>query len=242
MVTISIEKLEECRQWRSTEPMLPPDANVFDIADQQFLKDLIDTIGLDVIGRLRRLCSGRSCNVSEGQEDDNLSDDELRIAFFGNGIQKVKRLGRGVEQALEELQQISNEHRFGEVTTEYKEEQEDEPPLAKRRRINPNGEDGLHFDASTIEESDRPNNLTVNEKTAQDPKRPVSRPSVRVAVGEKAVRDSEDEDSFHDSDDDSSPSEGDGFGVRGDWGNEHDSDEDDDSSFGLVQEELTVTK
>ena len=114
MLDISMEKLEECREWRSTEPMLPPDANVFDIADQQFLKDLIDTIGLDVIGRLRKLCSGRSGNISEGKVEDNRCEDELRIAFFGNGIQKVRRLSRGVEHALEELQQISNEHRFGD--------------------------------------------------------------------------------------------------------------------------------
>jgi hypothetical protein len=223
--------------------MLSPeqvDSGVFDIADQQFLKYLIDTIGLDVIGRLRTFCSGRSSIPTEGRED-NRSEVEIRVTFFGHGNQRVKSLSRKVEQVLEELQQISSEHRFGEVNTEYKEERDDEPPLSKRRRIDHTNNDDLHFDASTIEESDRPSNPAISGKAQRAKSNPSTstRPHIRVAVGEQAVGDSEDEDSFHEYND--SSSDEDAFGVRGDWGNEHDSAGDDTSSYSLIHEEITVT-
>eukprot|EP00536_Pseudo-nitzschia_multiseries_P016582 jgi/Psemu1/299294/fgenesh1_pm.1155_\ len=94
MLDISASKVQEYIEWRNYQPVHPfqDSAEFFDPASTSFLKNLLDTFGIHVVGSLRLFCSMRS--------------------------EATKSLLRKVERIFDFLSQTSNRYDTGEIRTD----------------------------------------------------------------------------------------------------------------------------
>ena len=114
MVNISMYQLQQCVEWRHSQPMPSVDeeeASVKDIASTQHLHDLMISLWVHVVDRLQSLCD----SVEIGDDDDD--DAELKSRGSGDQ-QKASSLRSAVDKAKQVMETIARSHRV-ELSKKY---------------------------------------------------------------------------------------------------------------------------
>lgn len=244
MLDVSIAKSQEYVEWRNCQPVLlveEGDSRGFDLASTTFLKKLLDTFGLHVIGTLRTFCCVHLGSTAiQGEKTIQMQKgDQL---FFGKAAMPgLKSLARKTERTFEFLSQTSDRYSTGEVKTDNKVQHApkfEHEGSTKRFGLQPE-EFSKTGQSSTIEDS---SDSRVGEELQKEKVNIIDSSSIRkrgphrsaptLTVGDDDPSYSEDEESFIDDDDESSSSRSDAFGVSGDWGQHIDEpDKECDSEF-----------
>jgi len=223
MLDISLTKVHDYIEWRNSQPVLPPEdknPRVFDMASTSFLKNLLDTLGLHVIGKLRAFCYAYS-ESAESQGERKTSVDKKQQLFFGKtAMPRVNSLSRKVEGALEFLCQTSSRYNTGNIKTKCTQQDTYTERVTKRSRFEP--EESLLSDNSTTgdESSEKIIGTEIQEVETLEGSLPVGKSSHNHSTLSMSIGDYETEDSENDeiSIDDESSSRSDAFGVSGNWG------------------------
>ncbi len=236
MLDVSVMKSQEYIEWRNHQPLLhveKEESRGLDMASTTFLKKLLDSFGLHVIGSLYSFCSAYSGSaVIQGVRTNQIQRGG-KLGLGNAAIPGLKILARKTEKTFEFLSETSNRYGTGEVSTDNTSQHEDEASTK-------DSEDNSKMDhLSTIEESSekrvhpKSQKDTENKIDSSSPRKRDRRRVTLTRVVETYDRlQSEDEESFIDENDESSSSTSDAFGVSGDWGQEsEDSDEEFDSEF-----------
>ena len=234
MLEISVAKLQEYVEWRNCQPVLPPEevnSRVFDPASTSFLKNLLDTFGLHVVGTLRVFCYVHS-ELQGERKSPTQKDQQL---FFGKAAMPgVNSLTRKVERAFDFLSQTSNRYNIGDIKTDniVQKATKGEPKgIVAGLRVGP--EEFLHSEHSTTAEESSDKGIsgemqqeteTTMNSSSLISKRDSNRDTRSLSIGDYELEDSEDEESFIDNES-SSSSRSDAFGVSGDWGQDDDDSE-----------------
>ena len=236
MLDVSVMKSQEYIEWRNHQPLLhveEEESRGLDMASTIFLKKLLDSFGLHVIGTLHTFCSAYSGSAAIQEERTNQIQRGSKLVFGNSVIPGLKILARKTEKTFEFLSETSNRYGTGEVSTDNTSQNEDEASTK-------DSEDNSKMEhSSTIEESSekrvhpKSQKDTENKIDSSSPRKRDRRRVTLTRVVESYDRlQSEDEESFIDENDESSSSTSDAFGVSGDWGQEsEDSDEEFNSEF-----------
>lgn len=248
MLDVSVTKSQEYVGWRNCQPVLlveEEDYKGFDAASTTFLKKLLDTFGLHVIGALRTFCCVHSgSTVMQGQRITEM-EKYSQFFFAKTAMPGLRSLARKTERTFEFLSQTSNRYNTGEiktdrtmqhasqrgqdVTTEGFKFHEEEP---SRTEQSPVTEELSDKEVSRELEKEKIN--TIDPSSIRN--RGARHSNLNVTVGDDHPSFSEGEESFNDYSDDSSSSRSGAFGVSGDWGQQIDSSEREyDSEFSIDQ-------
>jgi len=239
MLDISITKVHDYVEWRNSQPVLPTEdknPGVFDMASTSFLKNLLDTFGLHVIGKLRAFCYVYSESAGSQEERKSPVGKNQQLFFGKAAMPRINSLSRKVEGALEFLCQTSSRYNTGDVKTKYtlQDTYGNTERVTKRLRFEP--KESLLSDNSTTgdESSERMISKNIEEVETLEGSLPVgksshNRSTLSTSIGDYEPGDSENDES---SIDDESSSRSDAFGVSGNWG--QDTSEEENDSILLV--------
>lgn len=239
MLDISITKVHDYVEWRNSQPVLPTEdknPGVFDMASTSFLKNLLDTFGLHVIGKLRAFCYVYSESAGSQKERKSPVGKNQQLFFGKAAMPRINSLSRKVEGALEFLCQTSSRYNTGDVKTKctLQDTYGNTERVTKRLRFEP--KESLLSDNSTTgdESSERMIGKNIEEVETLEGSLPVgksshNRSTLSTSIGDYEPGDSENDES---SIDDESSSRSDAFGVSGNWG--QDTSEEESDSILLV--------
>ena len=244
MLDVCIAKSQEYVEWRNCQPVLlveEGDSSGFDVASTTFLKKLLDTFGLHVIGTLRTcFCVHSGSTAIQGEK--TIQVQKGNQLFFGKAAMPgLKSLARKTERTFDFLSQTSDRYSTGEVKTDNMVQH---APKSKHEgstnssRLQPE-EFSKTGQSSTIEDS---SDSRVGEELRKEKVNLIDSSSIRkrgshriaptLTVENDDPSYSEDENSFIDDGDELSSSRSDAFGVSGDWGQHSDEpDKECDSEF-----------
>ena len=241
MLDISVTKSQEYTEWRNYQPVLHLEEREFkgfDPASTKFLKKLLDSFGLHVIGPLRAFCSAHSGSpiIQDGKKKHMQKGNQ---SFVGNlTMPGLRLLARKNERTFKFLSQTSNRYSTGDVISQ---DIVQHAPQGQHEQSTKDSEDYSKTEQiSTMENSSergagQQSQEEIENKTDSSSirKRSSHRGTPIHYAGNDDPPYSEDEESFIDNDDASSSSTSNAFGVSGDWGQQsEDSDkEEDDSEF-----------
>ncbi len=228
MLDVAAVKSREYIEWRNRQPLrrVEEKSSGLDMASTVFLKKLLDSFGVHVIGTLHRFCSAHS-QIQGGDKP----------SVGNSAMPGLKILARKNERTFEFLSETSNRYGTGDVCTV------DGAHDASERDNQTSTKDSEHTPSvghlPTMEESLE---MGVGQESQNEietktdlllGKRRSRRNSSSRSTGSHDPSKSEDDESFVIDDSDGSlSSASDAFGVSGDWGQESkDSDEELDSEF-----------
>jgi len=196
MLDMSASKVEDYLEWRNNQPVNPFEevgSDFFDPASTTFLKNLLDTFGMHVIGTLRLFCSTHP--------------------------EATKSLGRKVERIFDFISQTSNRYSTGEIRTENtasdamqarSEEKAELLQCVHSTVAGESSEKGVNAEQGQAVGGILDSSLIRKRKHTRDDPHLSSK-----GYGHDEL---EDEESCFEDVDESSSSRSDEFGVSGDWG------------------------
>jgi len=220
MLDVSVTKSQEYIEWRNCQPVLLAEEEYsggFDPASTTFLKKLLDTFGLYIIGTLRTFCCVHSGSISIQGESIIQIQKGKKLLYGKIAMPGIRSLARKIERTFELLSQTSNRYSTGEIKTDNTVHH---TPQHEHK--------GSEIEISGELQKEIENKID----SSADRKRDFDRSTLIPIVGNYDRSESEDEESFIDNDDESSSCRSDEFGVSGDWGQHIDGSEKEyDSEF-----------
>mmetsp|Transcript_22899 Transcript_22899/g.48024 ORF Transcript_22899/g.48024 Transcript_22899/m.48024 type:complete len:703 (-) Transcript_22899:27-2135(-) len=221
ILDISLAKLQEYIEWRNYQPVVPPqdiDSRFIDPASTSFLKNLLDTFGIHVVGTLRVFCSVHS--------------------------ESTNALVRKVERTFAFLSQTSNRYNTGEIKTDNivrdapQGDQEGKDKILQSEHSTSAEESSEKELRAELQET-----MGIMLDSSLIRKRKSDRDFRPLPVEDYAINGLEDQDSFINDDDESSSSGSDAFGVSGDWGQgDGNANEEYDSKLYRSVRQIKITK
>ena len=211
MLDLSVTKSQEFIAWRNCQPVIlaeEEDSGSVDLASTTFLKKLLDTFGVHVIGTLFAFCGLDSGSTSMEEEGLIHKQNNNQLFFGKSALPGLASLARKTERTFEFLSQTSKRYSTGKIKVDIMVQHTQEPKqvvLTKSLRLR----HGKH---------------SKNEDLSSTRKR---------SVGRYEISQSDEEQSFVGYSDESTSSGSDEFGVSGNWGQNVDGsdDEESDSEF-----------
>ena len=126
MLDVSLFQLNKCIEWRNVQPVVyihDIDAGKYDAASIEYLKELFDLLGRNVLGRLQTFCSA----INSFKHTKHAAEYKQRIKSLENKTLRFKGM----------LQKLCAAHNIAQSSLDPKSEMStDGKPLRKRQRTN----------------------------------------------------------------------------------------------------------